>query len=931
MYNNNPRYKHFHHEIFTAGDYEQFVSILKDKRKSFENTSTTKDYENGLWQTPDLCHDRWSWGKYRCGSDLFSTFEYIFHKFKKGIYVQIINNEVNIFLPFSNVEYTNEFTDSLKINLQKYKSFEDLYKYICQFEGREYHANKVSWYRNQWYCNNGLVRYEYPLKENDSGINMIYDMFICLCKERKVPDCEFFINKRDFPILNMNGYEPYTALVEENTDLYSYNQPNYLPIFSMTSKENFADIPIPTWEDWSRCSNQHDGRTFGKHHRVYPNQFFTDWLQKKRTAVFRGASTGLGVTIDTNPRFFFSLLSKNENKYWEDGTPYLDSAIVKWNIRPRKLNPSDHLDIPNPVELGIESGDEITSYDQSMYRYILHLPGHSCAYRLSLELGMGSVILLYPSEYQLWYFHLLRPFVHYIPLEKGMDKTEIFEKMEWCEQHPEEAMTIAKNALEFYQKYLSYDSVLDYLQTTLLKLHVRYDFKGTTYNDLTPHFNQIRRHISRHDNDAPLENKKEWKILTKTKHTTIYHDDKNEWIMKETMNHDLHHQYFVSNVLTQQVSMLCPNFMLSDKLHNNILYTKTVDIGKSFDKYLMSNEFRFIHFKSILVQVALSLSIAQKKVMFMHYDLSPWNIMLSKNTSTNLTYKFYDRTICLKNCKYVAKVIDYEYSNVVYNQEEMVHNISPFFFCEVSDMIGLMYHSFHIILKHQRLKHPEIEWIKNVLKEICKEVQWDTTLQNIKYYIHIEKKFSNLILNGEKRSHHKVHQTTLDRIIDIISFPYIHTINEANDWSFGNIHASSCCNEDTIERMTHVWTLQRMIEAHEQSFDIVPTMEEEVYIKSEKQRLKDIDIQINFSELPYIHHVSSIDTSSIRWYPFCNVQKLSFSVMNELNILYQIVYLHSKGYVSSEIYSQANHVLSSIFKHFSTFVYSHLLKESSRI
>ena len=51
-----------------------------------------------------------SWAKYKDVDAIavINTFRYIFYKFKKGIFVKIVNNKLAVFLPFSNVCYKNE-------------------------------------------------------------------------------------------------------------------------------------------------------------------------------------------------------------------------------------------------------------------------------------------------------------------------------------------------------------------------------------------------------------------------------------------------------------------------------------------------------------------------------------------------------------------------------------------------------------------------------------------------------------------------------------------------------------------------------------------------------------------------------------------------------------------------------------------------------
>ena len=106
--------------------------------------------------------------------------------------------------------------------------------------------------------------------------------------------------------------------------------------------------------------------------------FSTPWNDKKEIAIFRGSSTG---QID-NIRIKACLLSKK--------TDLLDAGITKWNCRPRiEISKSPYLQLINKHNLKLTNF--LSPEDQSKYKYVLNIPGHVCAYRLSLELSMGSV------------------------------------------------------------------------------------------------------------------------------------------------------------------------------------------------------------------------------------------------------------------------------------------------------------------------------------------------------------------------------------------------------------------------------------------------------------------------------------------------------------------------------------------------------------
>lgn len=854
----NLRYKHFQQEDFTAGDYEQFVSFLSKHRKEMNVSS----HEIKCDQFAELFeHERWNWSKYKYGIDLFSTFEYIFHNFKKGIYVQIVDNKVNIMLPFSNVDYKNKYADDLKINTEQYQNFEEMYKQICKLEGRHYVPNRVSWFQEKWYCNNGLVRYEYPIKENDSGINMIKDMLNTLCEKRTIPDCEFFIHKRDFPLLSLHGYDPYTALVSENTKMNNIKD-HFLPVLSMCTRHDFADIPIPTWEDWCRASYQYDKRVFSKSFREYSQDNINlDWEKKKPTIVFRGSSTGLGTTVETNPRFFFSKLSQYHNQFWKDGTPLLDIGITKWNIRPRKQFPNEFLDIPDPTKMGLHMIASLTLYEQSEYKYILHLPGHSCAYRLSQELGMMSVIFLYPFDYHLWFFPLLKPYEHYIPLTKSLDANEIFEKIRWCEDNPEKALNIAKNAYEFYSKYLTMDSILDFMEQVFVKLSKKMNYHESRY--IKTSFNNI---YNRYRPSIPpnLLGTNPPVIIKETSNTQIYRYG--DWLVKQKGT-DMQHSFFVSHILEKELQTLTPNFMYSryiktDDTQQLIMPYHKDSLNMTLETYLKSDFFNMKEFKNILCQIIFTLQMSQIKTGFIHYDLTPWNIILLNNHSNRIIYPFYNSQITIKTSKYLAKIIDFEYAHVFY-KDKSVHNVMPFFLSEDHDIITLVYNSFAVILKNQKCLPNDIKWIENVLYH-CTDHHF-LSIREMKLFLMDERKFSRLLLTNE----HKPRKGIMNTILHTLKTVYIEKHNISHDWMFlektnFDVSCEPQTSTDLYIQLLYIYRFQKYLQSLDESFQEIENSNQIYSIRTEYQKIgQTISFQVPSNNKLFQH-----DCKRVRWHPF---------------------------------------------------------------
>ena len=91
---------------------------------------------------------------------------------------------------------------------------------------------KINNFPSSWYGNNCLIRYEFPVGEGESSVPNTSDMLSELCKHRKLPDMEFFINRRDFPILTKDHTEPYDNILSEkfkvkkSIDLMNNSVPN---------------------------------------------------------------------------------------------------------------------------------------------------------------------------------------------------------------------------------------------------------------------------------------------------------------------------------------------------------------------------------------------------------------------------------------------------------------------------------------------------------------------------------------------------------------------------------------------------------------------------------------------------------------------------------------------------------------------------------
>lgn len=737
----NPRYKNFRQTHFTAGDEEQFQSY--------------RDATNG-----DICVPQISlkgnlfidqpfqeWHKYSNlrADAVINTFRYIFHKFKKGIFVKIVNNKLRVFLPFSKHKFTNEWSHKIQVDKAKYGTIIDFLRRISETEGRRFYPRYVNENIDEWYGNNCLIRYEYPVSEGESNVGNMKNMLEELCNTYKIPDIEFFINRRDFPILTRDGTEPYNNIWgTSQLPLVSHSYDQYVPILSMSRSNRYADMLFPTWEDWARIQS-YENKWFPRTCRDYNENFDIPWSDKKPTAVFRGGTTGCGVTVNTNPRLKVAYISATTAPD-ENGVPYLDAGVTNWNLRPRKLQNEKYLNTIEIDNLPFGLLQRLTPKEQSAYKYIINIDGHVTAYRLSIELSMGSVILLVDSPWKIWYSDLLVPYVHYVPVKA--DLSNLVEQIKWCRENDSKCEQIAKNAVNFFNLYLQKKGVLDYIQKTLVDL--KNEVGVYLYNTSSPLDLMIKEEYKELDFLYPKTNKSvadigiipnmgrsygllqgmEWivrkvikegdfeKIATekgeifRNKLGVIRNFNLASFSLavkttsdKQKIREHIHEAYIGIKSINQ-LSKFIPNFVYIFGLYRkedtfNIVSERIH--GETLHEYINSTNFSFKEFLFIVMQLCLAIQVAQNTCGLVHYDLTPWNIILQR-LGKPMSFEYilaHDRVIRVRT-SVIPVIIDYGKSHVIYNG---IHHglVNMFKVSTIQDILTLLVTSIDQISSSQRL------------------------------------------------------------------------------------------------------------------------------------------------------------------------------------------------------------------------------------
>jgi hypothetical protein len=478
----NPKFKTFDQIYYTAGDEDDFDKYgylptryyysMKEKidKTIVNKTVVDKNYFT-LYKNIDY-------------TSIKNTFDYLFYKFKKGIYVIIHDNKLLLYLPFSNANYKNDWVKQTYFNEMEKKLLEtkdykhiqkELNQTIIDFQ-KKYpeqfqYGRKIDFHRERWYANNCVFRNLYPTYEGELNIDVFKNMLETLVKERKIPNVEFFMNDRDFPLLKKDLTEPYQHLYDSEKVKIDkkFQHKKYAPLFSKSITDEYADILLPTNDDWVKASNHYFlDECSNKLHNKEWEKININWETKIPICIFRGSATGCGITVENNMRLKAAKLSV-ENK------DILDAGITDWNARPKKFmkRPIEIIDISS---FDFKIANKITNIEKSNYKYILNIDGNVSAFRLSSELSMMSVVFIVKSPYKLWYSHLLKEYEHFIPIKE--DLSDLIEQIKWCIKNDKKCYQIAKNAHTFYNRYLTKDAILDYMKTKLETIHSNRNHKN---------------------------------------------------------------------------------------------------------------------------------------------------------------------------------------------------------------------------------------------------------------------------------------------------------------------------------------------------------------------------------------------------------------------------------------------------------------------
>uniref|UniRef100_A0A7S4EPN6 Glycosyl transferase CAP10 domain-containing protein n=1 Tax=Pseudo-nitzschia australis TaxID=44445 RepID=A0A7S4EPN6_9STRA len=112
----------------------------------------------------------------------------------------------------------------------------------------------------------------------------------------------------------------------------------------------------------------------------------------------------------------------------------------------------------------------------SRYQVMVVMGGIGAAFRTADHLSMESAVILQDYPYEEWFVAYMTPYVNYIPL--AMDLSNLSEILHWVRDNPQKVREIAINGRLFFERYLSYEKIEEFLYELVYRLSEAKIYKG---------------------------------------------------------------------------------------------------------------------------------------------------------------------------------------------------------------------------------------------------------------------------------------------------------------------------------------------------------------------------------------------------------------------------------------------------------------------
>ncbi len=269
----------------------------------------------------------------------------------------------------------------------------------------------------------------------DYRVSLFKDMMRHVARLVRLPDVEFVAHLWDHP------------KVPRETPL---------PVFAHYADVAHRDVPMPAPWSWDERLHKFPQPFVG----LRRDQCAKPWAKRDSRLYFRGGCNGptrgwRGPIWRFYPRKRANRLSKaypsefNAGVYDHCDSPKTSQREWEWDAIMEK-------------QMAAEAPKKkIEPFAANCnYKHVLHIDGNVASSRLASELHIGSTIFKQDSFSSEYFYPLLKPNVHYIPVATNLQDAR--EKLRWAREHPAQAEAIAAAGQRFAQEHLHLPSIACY-------------------------------------------------------------------------------------------------------------------------------------------------------------------------------------------------------------------------------------------------------------------------------------------------------------------------------------------------------------------------------------------------------------------------------------------------------------------------------------
>ena len=355
------------------------------------------------------------------------TLQYVTSVLRSGIYVLIQNNEVALYVPFTaGPEFRNGW--SAQLTIQDHPGgLEDT---------------------SQWWANAGIICTRPTSDFWGASFVAAYRHMFQEAAAKGVTFFEGILNKRDHPCVRKDGRHPWPHVWSSGEPPPVVVEGAMLPFLSSYTGPDYTDLNIPlSFPDWEFAT----GLVFpGDKHRWPPRSPSpVAWGNKNKVAFFRGSNTGEGVREALCALHGKRIMGVR-----------IDAQITRWSRRHRVSNGV----VTAPVAQRA-TGKYVGMHQQSYFKYLIIVDGHSAPNRIGMLLLTGSLILRVAGTSagrHIWLDEYLEPMVHFLPI--ASDLSDLESQITWAERHPNECKDMASRARDLGTRLLTPEVMSTHLQ-----------------------------------------------------------------------------------------------------------------------------------------------------------------------------------------------------------------------------------------------------------------------------------------------------------------------------------------------------------------------------------------------------------------------------------------------------------------------------------